>query len=729
MEGCTTQHLRDNKANGLDVRRARLSRIMIISEKPTAAKRIAQALDQSGTPKEVKSRSASYFECERNGDTLLVVYALGHLFELRQTVKGWTYPRFETEWVPKYEVVKKATNVKPIINLIKRVSKDIDSFIVATDFDIEGSLIGYLTLKYGCKTEPTAAKRMIFSTLTKEDLEKAFENPSDSLDFPMIEAGHTRHQVDWLYGINLTRALTLAVKKASGWFKIVSTGRVQGPTLAFLAERDQAINIFIPTPFWTISTKGMHGKQELELEYSEKRISQKRESIRIVDELRDATAVVDSITKRTVKQTPPVPFNLSALQSESYRHFGFKPSRTLAIAQKLYLDALISYPRTSSQKIPPSIDIKKILVGLKATKYTKFADKVLAKGKFVPVQGKKEDPAHPAIHPTGAKKTRRLTPSETKVYDLIVRRFLALFYDPSLKESVRADLTAGKHLFHLRGLKTLVLGWIEVYGPYATSSEKPLPSISEGDSIEITAVAAEDKFTSPPARFNPASLLKLLEKENLGTKATRASIVDSARSRGYTLGDNFEMSSLGYALFETLGSHVPAILSADFTRRLEVEMELIQEGKSDRETVLSMVKEELERILHKFRGHEEPIGEGLVQGLRGYWQASEEIGLCPKCGVGTLSIVRSPKSGKRFVGCSQYKEGNCDQTFPLPQKGRITPLDKQCPHCSHHMIKVVSGRRAWETCVNWTECPGRQEDLKALQEKRAKSAKQTGDNK
>ncbi|MHA2119260.1 MAG: toprim domain-containing protein, partial [Candidatus Thorarchaeota archaeon] len=121
---------------------------MIITEKPTAAKRIASALDDNQSPQEVKKRSASYFECKRGTDELVVVYALGHLFELKQTVKGWTYPRLETEWVPKYEVEKKkTTQIKPIINLIRRLSKDIDSFVVATDFDIEGSLIGYLTLK------------------------------------------------------------------------------------------------------------------------------------------------------------------------------------------------------------------------------------------------------------------------------------------------------------------------------------------------------------------------------------------------------------------------------------------------------------------------------------------------------------------------------------------------------------------------------------------------------
>ncbi|TFG07585.1 DNA topoisomerase I [Candidatus Thorarchaeota archaeon] len=700
----------------------RLSKVMIISEKPTAAKRIAEALDQKGSPREVKSRAASYFECERGGDTLIVVYALGHLFELRQTVKGWTYPRLETEWVPKYEVDKKATKTKPIINLIKNLSKDIDSFVIATDFDIEGSLIGYLTLKQGCKADLDKAKRMIFSTLTRKELEHAYENLSSRLDFPMIEAGHARHEIDWLYGINLTRALTLSVKKVAGWFRIVSTGRVQGPTLAFLAERDQEIKTFVPIPFWSINASGKFNGEELRLEYHRKKLDLKEEGQKIIDELQGKSVTVEAISGRKQKQAAPAPFNLSVLQSESYRHFGFKPSRTLALAQKLYLDALISYPRTSSQKLPPSIDFKEILEGLKTTKYKQYAAEILSRGIPDPVQGKKDDPAHPAIHPTGKKPDRKLTPSEVKVYDLIVRRFLGAFYEPAIREVLRADLGVDDHLFYLRGLKIIAEGWMVVYGLYTSTKERALPSLVKGDIVPITSIAVDSHYSTPPAYFNPSSLLKLLEKENLGTKATRASIVDSAQSRGYTLSKNYELSPLGYALYETLGLHVPAILSAEFTRNLEQEMDSIQEEKGDREAVLSIAKERLVEILNAFREHEEEIGEGLVRGLQGYWQASEEIGICPKCGVGTLSIIKSPKTGKRFVGCSQYKEGKCDQTFPLPQRGKIIPLEKQCPYCSHHMIKVVSSRRAWETCLNWTKCPGRQEDLKALPERRRKTA-------
>jgi DNA topoisomerase-1 len=227
----------------------KMPRVMVITEKPSAAKRIAHALDDNKVPTEVKKRGASYYDCKRGVDSLIVVYALGHLFELKQTKKGWTYPRIETSWVPRYEIEKKATQTKPIINLIKKLSEEIDSFVVATDYDIEGSLIGYLTLLYGCGTDPKNAQRMIFSALTDSEIQRAFADRSNTLDFPMIEAGQVRHEVDWLYGINLTRALTLAVKNTAGWFKIVSTGRVQGPTLSYVAEREQEINLFVPHHF------------------------------------------------------------------------------------------------------------------------------------------------------------------------------------------------------------------------------------------------------------------------------------------------------------------------------------------------------------------------------------------------------------------------------------------------------------------------------------------------
>jgi DNA topoisomerase-1 len=697
---------------------------MVITEKPTAAKRIAHALDDNKAPSEVKKRGASYYDCKRGNDDLIVVYALGHLFELKQTEKGWTYPRMETSWVPRYEVEKKATQTKPIINLIKKLAKEVDTFVIATDYDIEGSLIGYLTLKHACKANPMEARRMLFSTLTDSEIQNAFDNVKDTLDFPMIEAGQVRHEIDWLYGINLTRALTLAVKNTAGWFKIVSTGRVQGPALSYVAEREQEINLFVPHPFWVIHAKTVHDDIEIELEYSKKRIDTRDEAEDIVKFLDGKTAHVDSINSKISTQKPHPPFNLSTLQSEAYRHFGFKPSRTLAIAQSLYLDALISYPRTSSEKLPQTLDLKEILNGLgKMKNYASLTKKVVQAGNLTPVQGKKSDPAHPAIHPTGAKATNRLTPSEKKLYDLIVRRFLALFGESATKEHLRANIAHENHLLYLRGLRISKHGWMEFYGPYTKTNERELPDISEGDSLLLSPVNDEERYTQPPSRFNPSSLLKLLEQENLGTKATRARIVDSIKSRGYTLNDRFELSTLGYALFETLGKYLSDILSPDLTRYLEKEMENIQQERTNREDVLSRAKSDLLEILENFKSQEEKIGNDLVTGLQRYWKSKEELGECPKCGKGTLRVIRSSKTGKRFVGCSNYSEGKCDQTFPLPQKGDLSPLDKMCEHCGYQMFQVTSGRRKWETCINWTECPGRKDELKALEERRTEQTK------
>jgi DNA topoisomerase-1 len=700
-----------------------MSRVLVITEKPTAAKRIALALDENKTPTEVKKRGASYFDCKRGNDELIVVYALGHLFELKQTVKGWTYPRMEPSWVPRYEVEKKATQTKPIINLIKRLSKDVDSFIVATDYDIEGSLIGYLTLIHACKTDPKNAHRMFFSALTDSEIQRAYDKMSDTLDFPMIEAGQVRHEIDWLYGINLTRALTLAVKNTAGWFKIVSTGRVQGPTLSYIAEREQKINLFVPAPYWVIHARIVHNEVEIDLEYSKKRIDTKSDAENIVSVLDGETAHVDAINSKTTTQQPHPPFNLSTLQSEAYRHFGFKPSRTLAIAQALYLDALISYPRTSSEKLPETLDLKEILDGLgKMKNYASMVKQIIQTGNLTPVQGRKSDPAHPAIHPTGSKATKRLTPSEKKLYDLIVRRFLALFGEPAVKENLRADIKHEHHLLYLRALRILKHGWMEFYGPYTKTNERELPDISKGDQFILSPVMDEEKYTQPPSRFNPASLLKLLERENLGTKATRSRIVDSIKSRGYTLNDRFELSTLGYALFETLEKYIPDILSPELTRYLEKEMNEIQQETKNREEVLSKAKVDLLELLGNFKSQEEDIGNDLVTGLQRYWKSKEELGDCPKCGDGTLRVIKSSKTGKRFVGCSNYSEEKCDQTFPLPQKGDLSPLDEMCQYCGYQMFQVTSGRRKWKTCVNWTGCPGRKDELKALEERRAKQS-------
>jgi len=189
---------------------------LIVTEKPDAAERIAKALDLKEKPEKAEENGVPYFIANRD-KKLVVVPALGHLYTVvHESGKRSYYPVFSFKWAPRYSAERGAKQTRTWIETISKLAKDADEFIAACDYDIEGSLIGFCILKYACKNKEGMAKRMKFSTLTRDELEKAYEEPLPKLDFPLVEAGKTRHEVDWLYGVNLSRALTLAAKRWSG---------------------------------------------------------------------------------------------------------------------------------------------------------------------------------------------------------------------------------------------------------------------------------------------------------------------------------------------------------------------------------------------------------------------------------------------------------------------------------------------------------------------------------
>src|SRR3989442_9867504 len=240
---------------------------------------------------------------------------------------------------------------------------------------------------------------------------------------PLVEPGLTRHELDWLYGINLSRLLTESALKQNRGYSTLSTGRVQGPTLKFVVDREEEIQSFTPTPFWTIDATVTKNGQDYILEYEREKISILAEAEQVVRECKNALLEVENAESRNMQQSPPYPFDLSSLQSEAYRHFGYTPSRTLALAEKLYLEALISYPRTSSQKLPPDIGYSEILGGIaKMAQYRSLASKLTIQAALRPNQGPKEDPAHPAVYPTGEPPKQTLFRHEANLLDLIIRR-------------------------------------------------------------------------------------------------------------------------------------------------------------------------------------------------------------------------------------------------------------------------------------------------------------------
>ena len=675
---------------------------LIVTEKPDAAKRIAEALDSQGKPKQFKENGVPYFVASRDRE-LVVVPAIGHLYTIvHETGTRSNYPVFNFRWTPRHLAEKEAKRIRYWIETFSKLSHDADTFVSACDYDIEGGLIGYFILKYACGGKETSAKRMKFSTLTKAELEQAYTQPLPSLDFALIEAGRTRHEVDWLYGINLSRALTLAACRWNGRYHTLSTGRVQGPTLQFLAEREKEIRSFVPTPYWQIKAEAEILNSVVEAEYEKKRIDTRAEADAVVEACASKSGKVMYVNVRRVIQKPPLPFDIGALQREAYSLFGYTPRRTLAIAQCLYLDALISYPRTSSQKLPPLIGYTTILNSLKQKReYAKLAQKLLEKEQLKPREGTKDDPAHPAIYPTGKLPEKPLGSPEKRIWDLVVRRFLAVFGEDALKEILKVRLDVNGHSFFLRGRRILKQGWMEYYMPYVRAEEVLLPQIEESDAVRLRRVTREDKFTCPPPRYNPSSLLKRMEELGIGTKATRADIIQTIYNRGYVRDERIVVTELGFDVIDVLNKYAPIVTSAQLTRELEDKMEQIRNNKMKRKTVLDEVVEQLKPQLEHFKENEETIGEALTHAIQRAQAQERIVGKCPNCGTGNLTIIYSRKTGKRFLGCSNYFKGFCSTSFSLPQRGIITPTGNSCKACGWPQILVrLKGRRPWNLCFN-----------------------------
>ncbi len=679
----------------------------VITEKPDAAYRIAQALDASHKPRRITENGVPYFEANRHG-RIVIVPALGHLYTVTgdtSVLKGG--PIFNVKWVPRYSVEHGASQTRTWLRVITKLARDADNFVDACDYDLEGSIIGFCILKYACGDKDQQAKRMKYSTLTKDELEDAYEHLLPKLDFPLIEAGLLRHEVDWLYGINLSRALTSAAKKA-GEYAVLSTGRVQGPSLRFLALLEKKIQTFASTPFWNVKATLKVDSIVLDVLHDKKAIKSKAEAEAIVDSCRDRSGTVENVETETFKVLPPFPFDLGSLQAEAYRLFGYTPIRTSSIAQHLYLNALISYPRTSSQRLPPSINYETILKSLNGiSEYANHVRQLLTKANLKPVEGKGFDPAHPAIYPTGLLPEKKLVGAEKNIWNLIVRRFLTAFDDSATQKTVKITFSVNGERFLFDGMETLEEGWLSNYDFSNRHREMHIPSLKEGQKIQIEKVMLKEEYTKPPQRYNPSTLLRKMEASEIGTKATRASIIETLYNRDYVRQNNMEVTPLGLAVTDVLNEFCPSMVSVDLTRQLEKRMILVQEGRETKDEVLREVVEFLKPVLSTLIEHKGAVGVRLSQAIK---QANTErsvIGGCPTCKTGKLSIIYSKKTGKRFAGCSNYFRSICRTSFPLPQSGLVKPSGKPCRNCGWPTVNVwLKMKRPWILCLN-PECPSK----------------------
>jgi DNA topoisomerase-1 len=682
-----------------------MSYVLMIAEKQIAAERIAKALAQS-QPKKIRKYGVSYFEFTRNGKKHICVPAVGHLFVLDTTKKGkWTYPIFDMKWIPTF--MKRGKNyVKKYYEVIEELAKNASDYIVCCDFDTEGEVIGYNILRFVCNRND--AKRMKFSTLTKDELIESYETMLPHLDFGQAEAGLTRHFLDFFWGINTTRALTLAMRtQTDRGFQIISSGRVQGPTLKILLDRELEIRNFVPKPFWQLELHCKVNGFELIAMHEKDKFWNREEALKILEECKGKDAKVKDVKKKRYKQKPPYPFNTTNLQTECYNQFKFSPRQTMNIAESLYQQGFISYPRSNSQKFPATMDYKKIIKALATLpQYKNLCEELLRKKELKPHEGPKTDPAHPAVVITHeVPDLKKLTSQEKKLYDLIARRTLACFADEAIRESMKVTLTINNQNFITTGKRTVEPGWIKFYEPYVKYEEQILPDLRIGQILKVLRLQMLEKETQPPPRYTQGSIIKEMDARGLGTRATRQEILQTLYDRGYIKGKSIEVTKFGETVVEVLKEYCPRILSEKLTRHFEEEMEMVRKGKKKREEVIEEAKRVLTNILSDFKKNEKEIGKKLLKAFINYKRRIKTLGECPQCG-GDLKIVISKKSGKAFVGCSSYPK--CQTSYPLPGFGRIVATEKVCEKCNTPIIMVYRrGKRPFSMCLD-PKCPSKE---------------------
>jgi DNA topoisomerase I len=303
---------------------------------------------------------------------------------------------------------------------------------------------------------------------------------------------------------------------------------------------------------------------------------------------------------------------------------------------------------------------------------------------------------------------KSLDTAECNIFDLVVKRFFAVFGEPAIQQRIKVTVSINGNQFHIEATRTLSEGWQRFYAPYAQTKEGALPPLTEGKEVRVKRLVLRDHYTKPPARYNPRSLLLKMEKEEIGTKATRAATMQTLYDRKYIDGkDILVISEVGFEVVEVLAKYCPTIVSPQMTKKLEQEMEAIQQGQETKQKVLQDAMETLKVVVAELKDKEATIGTQLSMALQKVRLDERVVGACPKCRHGQLVILRSKKTGKRFVGCTNYFKSKCNTSYPLPQTGIIKPLTTLCKNCSSPIIAVYhKGRLPRRLCLT-PSCPSK----------------------
>ena len=613
-----------------------MAKKLIIAEKPSVAADIARALGGF-------TRKGDYFE----SDKYVLSSAVGHLLELVvpeefDVKRGkWSFkhlpvipPRFTLSPLEKSE-----QRLNVLLRLMKR--KDVTALINACDAGREGELIFRYIVQHAKNKKPV--ERLWLQSMTQQSIRQGFASlRADKELLPLADAAKSRSEADWLVGINGTRAMT-AFNSKEGGFYLTTVGRVQTPTLAILVEREDKIRAFTPRDYWEVHARfgakaGEYAgrwfeprfKKDDDAERKPERIWTAKDAAEIVAETRGKTGVANEETKPST-QLSPLLFDLTSLQREANARFGFPARMTLSLAQALYeRHKVLTYPRTDSRALPEDYlpTVKDTLKELADTNaFSTFAKQILKQGWVKPnkrVFDNTKISDHFAIIPT-LQTPKQLNEAEQKLYDMVVRRFLAVFYPAAEYLQTTRITKVGEHHFKTEGRVLQSPGWLAIYGRSTADEEQNLPPIEQNEKVRVVEVDERANQTKPPPRYTEATLLSAMEgagkfveddelraameAKGLGTPATRAAVIEGLIREEYVHREGRELvpTPKAFSLIFALGMlHIVELASPELTGEWEHKLRLIEQGKLTRDEFMQEISELVRKVVGTIKTGEIP---------------------------------------------------------------------------------------------------------------------------
>jgi DNA topoisomerase-3 len=668
-----------------------MSKTLVIAEKPSVGQDIAKVLPGAAT------KGEGFLELPDH----VITWAVGHLVQLADPDEyGEQFKKWRMADLPivpeRFKLVVRDERSKKQMNVIKRQlgRDDIDLVVNACDAGREGELIFAYVYENAGSKKPV--QRLWLNSMTPQAIRDAFGSLRPGAELALLEeAARSRSEADWIVGMNATRAATIRLR--SSFDGAVSLGRVQTPTLAILARREEEVRAFVPEPYWVVDASFLATDAPAGRAYEGRlhvganpRLPNAEDADAVVAACEGQVGEITKLEKSERRERAPQLYHLTSLQREANTRFGFTAARTLRAAQKLYDEhKALTYPRTNSRYLTRDMigDIKPIarLVGERAeyadgSKYVLGLD-VLPLARVVD-DSKVGD--HHAIIPTNADShpVDKMDSDERRIYDLVVRRFLAVFHPEAVFENTRVETTVASHVFRTRGKLMLVPGWRGVYGETADAdadaadddegSEQRLPRLEQGERANVTEVGSERKETKPPRRYTDASLLDVMEtagklvddeelreamkESGIGTVATRAAIIDRLLQVGYIERDgrSLVVTEKGLNVIRLLGEHT--LTSPSLTGEWEHRLTRIESGEDSRKAFMADIV--------KFA--ESTVGE-LDTKLKDVRIPRANLGPCPVCG---RDIVENRKG----YSCWSREDPGCGFVIWKSKAGKNLPI-------------------------------------------------------